>query len=306
MVRTMKTASRFEVVTPRVEEILKTVHFYRYVTALDIAHLLYSSRILTYVRRQLTVLAGGDDFIANQFLYRICLPTPKGNKPRVFTLGSRGRAYLKSELGLPTNWYFRPDKVKNMGYSQMLHNVILTRFLVASHAWCANHPDFRLSQIRMCYELVERPSTVIFAHGGRRRVLKVVPDAWLLFQRLSDGKRFPILLEIDRGTQFQNKFREHVRSRIEYLRSGLYERTFGTKAVLIAYATTGAKPEYAQTRRSTLCAWTLEFLEALGMREWASIFRFHALSLDDMYAGSFLDEPVWYRPDSSSPCVIFP
>ena len=129
----MKPARQLQLVTPQIEEILKAVHFYRYVTALDIAHLLYSPSSFTYVRERLHDLCGGDDNVPNELLYRFPLPTGKGNRPRVFTLGSRGRAYLADELGMPANWYFRPHKMHNMGYNQLLHNIILTRFLVAAH-----------------------------------------------------------------------------------------------------------------------------------------------------------------------------
>ena len=292
-------------ITPQIEEILKAVHFYRYVTAVDMAHLLYSPTSLTYVRERLSELAGGADFVTNQYLYRFRLPSiSAGNSQRVFTLGSRGRDYLARELGLPVEWYFRPDKVKNMGYNQMLHNVILTRFLVAAKAWCAAHPDYELARMRICYELAEKPVTVTITQEGQRRALKVIPDAWLELRRVADGKRFPVLLEIDRGTQYQRKFKEHVRSRIEYLRGGAYRETFGTEAVLIAYATTGATQAVAATRRATLCAWTNELLAEMHKRDWATIFRFHALALDGMYQGSFFDQPVWYRPDKASPAPL--
>ena len=138
----MKPARLLKFVTPQTEAILKTVHFYRYVTALDVAYLLYSPSSFTYVRERLHDLCGGDDHLPNELLYRFPLPTGKGNRPRVFTLGSRGRAYLADELGMSANWYFRPHKMQNMGYNQVLHNIILTRFLVAAHRWCAKATDY--------------------------------------------------------------------------------------------------------------------------------------------------------------------
>ena len=68
----------------------------------------------------------------------------------------------------------------------------------------------------------------------------------------------PVLLEIDRGTQDQAKFRERVRWRIEFIRSGAYRELFETEAVTIAYATTGETPEYSGTSGGR-CAWTEEF-----------------------------------------------
>ena len=302
----MKQAKALQMVTPQAEAILKAVHFYRYVTASDIAYLLYSPKSLTYVRNLLSDLAGNADFVSRQYLYRFRMPRVSvGNSERVYTLGSRGRDYLATELGLPVEWYFRPQKTQNMGYSQMTHNIILTRFLVAAQHWCQLQSAFRLARMRISYELAEQPATVVLTQEGRRRVLKVIPDAWLGFIRVSDGRRFPILLEIDRGTQYQKKFKEQIRARIEYIRSELYKRTFRAEAVMIAYVTTGGDPAARATRCKTLCLWTNQVLEEMGMNDWSSIFRFHALALDEMYTTSLFVEPVWYRPDVIKPVSLF-
>lgn len=301
-----RTERQPQLVTPQIEEILKAVHFYRYVTALDITHLFYSPTVLPYVRQRLTNLAGGRDFAGNQFLYRFPLPsTSAGNPQRIYTLGSRGRAYLIDELGFPVEWYYRPHKVRDMGYSQMLHNIILTKCLVAARRWVNKHTDFGLVQTRISYELAERPSVLTIAQAGETITLKVIPDAWLMFRRLSDERHFPILLEIDRGTQYQKAFKNHVRSRIEYLRCGAYRETFGTEAVIIAYATTGATRAIRETRCNTLCVWTREVLAEMHLESWASVFRFHPLAIEDIYNTPVFDEAVWYQPLLSAPLPLF-
>ena len=301
-----RTERQPQLVTPQIEEILKAVHFYRYVTALDITHLFYSPTVLPYVRQRLTNLAGGRDFTGNQFLYRFPLPSiSAGNPQRVYTLGSRGRAYLIDELGFPVEWYYRPHKVRDMGYSQMLHNIILTKFLVAAKKWSNQHHNFNLLQTRISYELAERPSIITISQAGETITLKVIPDAWLLFNRLSDETRFPILLEIDRGTQYQKAFKSHVRARIEYLRSGTYLATFETEAVIIAYATTGATQTIRETRCNTLCQWTREVLEDMHLESWAEVFRFHPLAIEDIYSTPVFDEAVWYRPDQRTALRLF-
>lgn len=66
------------------ERILRAVHFYRFLSALDVAHLLYSPSSLTYVRSLLSELAGGTDFKTHQYLYRFPLPnTSTGNTQKV-------------------------------------------------------------------------------------------------------------------------------------------------------------------------------------------------------------------------------
>src|SRR5436309_15775020 len=100
-----------------------------------------------------------------------------------------------------------------------------------------------LGACRISYELSEEPPVVVIKNReGRQERVKVVPDAWLRFDR-TDGKKLPILWEIDRGREHQNRFRQHVASRVAFLDSGQYEQVFGQRGARIAYLTTGDRPE---------------------------------------------------------------
>jgi hypothetical protein len=106
------------VLTQRIEEVLTAIHLYRYMTALDVAHLLYTPSTIARVRGVLSALAGGEDYRNSQYLYRFPLPgTAPGTKEKIYTLGSKGRDFLAHEIGLPVDWYFRPYKVKHLSYS---------------------------------------------------------------------------------------------------------------------------------------------------------------------------------------------
>lgn len=279
----------------------------RYMTALDVAQLLYSPSSLTYVRSLLSELAGGTDFKTNQYLYRFKLPSTSTSSTRIYTLGSKGRNFLANEIGLPVDWYFRPYKLKYLSYSQVVHNLSLTRFLIAAQAWAAKQSNFRIAQTRICYQLSEIASMAEINTEGKTERLKVIPDAWVLFERLTGGvhERFmPVLLELDRGTEHGQKFKKHLGARIAFIK-GAYSKMFGTRAVIVAYATTGELPEYRETRRKAMCAWTMEVLADLHMETWSSIFRFASVVFDELYTSSIFDEPVWYRPDSPSPVPLF-
>jgi hypothetical protein len=80
----------------------------------------------------------------------------------------------------------------------------------------------------------------------------------------------------------------------------------GTAAVVIAYATTGQVPAYADTRRNTMAAWTRDVLAELKMENWAGIFRFTSVVYETLYADAraIFAEPVWYRPDSATPVPL--
>ena len=131
----------------------------------------------------------------------------------------------------------------------------------------------------------------------------MVPDAWLHFERQVGGAKSPILLELDRGSEFQERFKNHVRSRLEFIQRGDYEALFHTPAVLIAYATTGQVADYAESRRQSMTAWTREVLKAAEHGELGGIFRLTAVSYETLFeeAQALFTKPVWYRPDFDFP-----
>jgi hypothetical protein len=295
------------------ERILHTIWQYRFMTALDVCHLHYSPSSLTYVRDLLSSLAGGEDGKTAQYLYRFQLPnTSPGNTEKIYTLGSKGRTFLEKQSGLLVDWLFRPNKVKHLSYSQVVHNLVLTRFLVAAHSWCTKQTNIKIVKTRICYELYKTPSKINVARKSNIVSLEtvplgVVPDAWLLFVKLDNGshKHYPVLLEIDRGMEYRDKFKKHVRSRVDFIRSGVYRKVFLTEAVIITYVTTGERPEYRETRLRAMCAWTQDVLADLHLESWAAIFRFTSLQFDELYSTPIFSAPLWYRPDSPTPVPLF-
>ena len=277
---------------------LRIISIYRYMTALDMAYSLGTPKTLTRVRSRLTHLAGGTDYQDRAFLYRFPLPSNKkgGNPERVFTLGAAGREVVES-LGMPVDWYYRPSKTGRLSGSHLAHQLLVTRFVVAACQWANTQPDYNLVEMRLSYE-IERSL-------GTRRGEVVVPDAWLHFLRVG-GRKSPVLLEIDRGSEYQERLKNHVRGRIEFIRSGEYARIFGTRGVSIAYATTGQVPDYAQTRRKTMTAWTMEVLEELELKSWAGVFHFTTVTYERLYedAQTLFTKPVWYRLDSPAKPVL--
>jgi hypothetical protein len=292
--RAVKTPA-FLPLTPTEEEILKVMSTYRYMTAVDVAACLFSPKSLTYVRSILTRLAGGSDGRERECLYRFPLPSGKaGNPERVFTLGSAGLDVVRS-LGIPSDWYHRPSKTGRLTHNHLAHQLLLTRFVICAHRFTTAYPEYALAEVALSYELERRI--------GKREGETAVPDAWLHFERVSDEARFPVLVEIDRGTEYQERFKNHVRGRLEFYRSGEYARIFGTPAVIIAYATYGLTQEQAQTRRKTMCAWTMEVLQELRLGSWAGIFRLTAVgSYTTLYehGKTLFAEASWYQPDAPS------
>jgi hypothetical protein len=304
-VRATKTRAKPLIITKPIEAILKAIHFYRYMATQDVCRLLYSPRSLSHVREILSLLA------ASNYLYRFELPhTSRGNTERIYTLGSKGRDYLAKVLGLPVEWYFRPYKLRHFSASQVQHNLALTRVLVAAQAWAAKRPDFRLAQTRICYDLARTPSQVSLTNKGKVQTLRVIPDAWLLFEygQTKGGEHahgYPVLLELDRGMEYREKFQKHVRSRLEFIKKGgAYSKLFGTEAVMIAYLTTGELPQYRESRRKAMCSYTMEVLAESHKEAWAPIFRFCSFLLEEIYDTNIFEVPVWYMPHSPTPVPL--
>ena len=153
------------------------------------------------MREIISTLSGGEDLQANNYICRFTLPSLGGTREKVYVLGSKGRRVL-TEMGLPATWYFRPHKLKFLSYGYVLHNLLLTRTLIAGGLWANEHPDFTLVDKRICYELSGNA-----VPAGRQ----VIPDGWLLFEEQTPQGVYelPVMIELDRGMEHKDKFRDH-------------------------------------------------------------------------------------------------
>jgi hypothetical protein len=271
--------------------ILEAVSYYRYMTARDVTHLLFAKGSQSYVTTRLSMLAGGTDHQTNNYLYRFPLPTDRGNSERIWTLGSRGRDYLEAS-GHTITWQFRPDRLRHVSYGQISHALLLTRFLVGAQLWCRDQPDVSLLQMRISYEMQEE------AKG-------VIPDGWLLVE--VHGTKYAVILELDRGMEQGVKFKQHVKARVEFIRSGEYQRLFGVPGVIVAYATTGQTPAYRQTRANAMNYWIGQVLKDMKRTSWAGIFRCSAIEFSDLYdtIPQLFENPEWLRPDTKEKVRFF-
>jgi hypothetical protein len=289
------------------EDVLRAVYFYRYMTAVDVAHLLFSPSSLVRVRQLLFSLCGAGDFVRNQYLYRFRMPdVSAGNPERIYVLGARGREFLSGEFGFRIERTSRPDEGKHLSFSQVRHNLALTRFLVAAHRWAGESNDFKLSEVKICYDLAASSGKVEAGERGKREKAPVIPDGWLLFERAQkevSASRYPVLVEIDRGTMYRERFKKHVGSRIEFVRGGGYKNVFGIEAVLIAYVGIAERGE--EGRRETLVSWTRELLKEQRRESWGRTFRFCSVHLDEIYDSPLFAGKVWHRPDRDEPVGLF-
>jgi hypothetical protein len=291
-------------VSNKEEQILEAVRLLGYATAQDITRYLFSEGSLNHVRAILAKLSGGEDFAQDHFLLRIPVPvTTRGTKERAYTLGAKAR-----ELFSMTD-YYRPYKYRYLSYSHLMHHLVLARLVCSAQLWCLNQtePQLCLIETRLCHDLA-RELGKRGNHGqGKSAAVTVVPDAFLNFDVLQAGRHghyLPLLVELDRGSEYRKQFQQHIRERIEFIQSGAYTRCFGVEAVRIAYATTGGRPAFRHSRLSAMLAWTDEVLTELKLEAWAPVFYFTTLIYEDIYTLTHFAEPVWYTPGDPTPKLL--
>ena len=262
------------------EAIVRAVARYRFMTAEDIGRLLYEPSSFSHVRARLKRLSGGDGK-QGFLLYRFSQPDAKGGNPvRVYTLGTEGRVLLGLDTGKS-----RAVEPRVVGFYHLFHNLTVTRVLVAAAVWGRLQKAFELTAAQPSYELA----------GAA-----VIPDAWLLFTRRADNRRYPFLVEIDNGTVFAHTFKEQVGARLTFIESGEYERVFGIHAVKVVYLTTGS-----QTRLANLRGWVEEVLRETEMEDWGPVFKLALLDPETIYNLQLFTERLFQQPFKKTPVSLF-
>ena len=141
----------------RDEEILKTIHFYRFMSVIDVSYRLFKPGAKTHVRDILSDLCGKADEQDNQYLYRFAMPkASQGNPERIFTLGEQGYKFLRDEGLIADTLRFRRRTIDNLNYNYLIHNLAVTRFLIAAYWWSKQQDTYTLIDTRISHDIVRR------------------------------------------------------------------------------------------------------------------------------------------------------
>jgi hypothetical protein len=299
-----------ERLTWRQEEILRAIATLHFATRLDIAHLPACAGLSdSQLRKILAALSGGDNQ-PNQYLCRFSRPQiTRGALEKVYTLGALGRGYLFRELGEPVHWWYSPAKASAHSFSYCLHQLTLTRLVCAAQHWVRQQTEYRLTHSLLSYALAHIAPSVTIQRAQEQIPLTVVPDALLCFERKDE--KYPLLIEIDRGTEYQERFKTHVKARIQLIRSGAHKHYLGINALCVAYIATGLTPAYCESRLEAIRAWTKEVIEEETAEKhrqaWFALFRFTALAYEEIYerVNALFTERVWYPPDGETKVYLW-
>ena len=280
----------------RDEQIIWAVGVYKNMLVDDVFQLLNSGSLSTY-REHMRRLAGGKDYATRGYLFRApLLSETKGTKPRVYCLGVKGRQFLAQE------GYYRPSS-SLPSYGTLWHALCLTRFCVGAAAWARSTPSFTLVETRLSYEIARHPPRIKLSTNGKEETIAVIPDAFLRFVR-SDGKQFPLLVEIDRASEYRLKFQHLVRSRLKLILSKEYARYFGIEAVRLAFATTGGESRVLAMQRWAQEVICQEIAEE-NRQGWCERFYFTAVEHATLFDPALFTDALWVRPGSEDCVPLF-
>ena len=221
----------------------------------------------------------------------------------MFAVGSKGWELLSSIQGVDEmDARYRVYKLQNFSFSFLRHALLLSRAVVAATYWSRRQTDYTLVQANLSYELAGSDLTSITVDD---KTVSVIPDAFLCYERVADGACYPLILEVDCGTESGRQLRQSVRARLAYIQSPQYKELAGTNACRICYLTIGQFPRYKASRRAAMQRWTQDLLTELNMQHFAPVFLFAACDYDQLYQTPLFDQPVWYHPDSQTPVPLF-
>jgi len=142
--------------------------------------------------------------------------------------------------------------------------------------------------------LKRHPVYVIDSAGKRSAV---VPDAWLDL-RIDGQLRVCLVVELDRGTEEQKRWRQKVANLLAYA-DGPYQEMFATSSLTITVATTAG-----ENRLAELLRWTEAELAANQEESLGDLFIFASLVPGWEEPVQVFLEPRWYQPFQREPIAL--
>lgn len=198
-----------------------------------------------------------------------------GSAPFVYTLSRMGRDMVQG-LGHDVGTRYRRAETGQMTGLYMEHTLSVNDVLLAAELIDEQEDDITLLEY-----LHERDM--------RRRTRGTIPDAWIDIGAY--GYRYPLLLEMDRGTTPGPRLRDKVSSLVSFYR-GRYPKLFGVGEATVIFTA----PD--QKRRQAILQWILD-----AEPDYSGLFRVTSESPHN--ALRFFTEPVWYTPGKNQPVLLF-
>jgi protein involved in plasmid replication-relaxation len=242
-------------------------------TADQLTRLHYSAGSVKVVKARLKILT------EHGFTQADSLPVRQLRSPYFYTLGTQGIHYLH-EAGFDTNEAWRAAKEVGKHALFIEHTLELNDVLISAALL------HRISPVRLEYFKHERQmKRQPYKTTWQGVALTVIPDAFLKF-RLGE-KQFRLLLEHDRGTEEQQRFRQKIRGYIALLKE---------EPITVAFTTFAGPMRLEQLR-----GWTRKELdgERTDIAAW-----FYFTNLNRPPSPSIWIDPIWYGSDDQAQRLI--
>jgi hypothetical protein len=264
-------------VSQREEEILTAVYTYRYLTVDQVTRLFFAPTSRNYAGEYLRRLT------KETYIERFGLPAARpGNPQLVHALSVKGIRLL-SDLGMEL--YSIPRAPQAPSFQHINHTLGVNDVLIAAATITKAHPAITLAEMRPEWMFKHTPLIA--------EQVQVVPDGWLDFRLPVAGKRvqFPLLLELDRGSEDQVQLRRKCKNLLTAVLSPGYASLFGTPQVTIAFAcTTGEK------RAVMVKQWIEKELTEHHLTQEADLFFIADISRWKNDPAMLFLDPIWMCP----------
>jgi hypothetical protein len=251
-------------ITKAEENILLAVYTFHFLTVEQVTRLLYSKG-----SQRSGVNPRMKSLVERGYLDRKPLPREAiaGGSWYCYWLATLGRHHLEKKFGNRVTFSNRkfPSQMKLLKSSHMLHALEVTDTLITASQFAHATPAIKIERLLHDFTIHSLYTLTAF------------PDGFVDFL-INNNEQQCLWLEIDRNTEdTREDFKyKKIRRILTCIKSGEYERIFGTPAVTVAFVTRDNKE-----RAEEMKTWTEEVLTEDNMTYEADLFRF----------GSFPENP---------------
>jgi hypothetical protein len=209
-----------------------------------------------------------------------------GRQPILYILDKRGAEVLKSERGYEgLRWYPSSKDVTDLFLE---HTIAINDFMVSLGAACGKH-SFEIESWQTENEIKADFDRVnVKVSSGKHVSTPILPDA--IFSFIAFNQRNRCFLEVDRGTEKVENFKNKIRAYIAYHESGKYEARYHATAMRVL---TVISTRYSGEKRLESLKRATE--EAGGKR------RFWFATAKSITAENVLFDPIWYLASELEP-----
>lgn len=165
------------------------------------------------------------------------LPTAEGQRPYGYSLSLKGRQY-EEEQNRPVLIYWEKNQIESRSPGWKMHLLSLNDFLITTRLLPVFDPTLTIARISHDLLLKRKPYEYQDSSGT---CYTLQPDAIIEIHQEREGKnrlRSLIWVELDRGTNDNLKFRNHLTHIYNYVARGYAERDFGTANIVVVFPTT--------------------------------------------------------------------